>query len=388
MATMAAKRDYYEVLGVDRSASDQRIAEAYRTLAMKYHPDRNPGDEEAVARFKEAAEAFEVLSNSQKRARYDRYGHVGLEGPGGGAPHFHDIGDIFEAFGDVFGNGLFGDLFGGHRGGGRRVRRGADTRCQVTLDLAEAARETTKTVRFHRNERCSTCGGTGAQPGTTPEPCRYCGGQGRVVQSSGFFSMQTTCPSCRGAGTVIKNPCVSCGGGGHMPKEIVREIKIPAGVDNDSRLRLQGEGEPSPDGGPPGDCYCFISVKPHPLFEREGQHLICHVPVSYSQAVLGATIDVPSLDGPQNLTIPPGTQSGEVFKLRSRGMPSPRQRGRGDLLVQIHIDVPKKLAAQHEEILRRLAEIEQAHVSPKRKSFFEKLKECLISSDEPTETED
>jgi len=388
MATMAAKRDYYAVLGVDRSASDRQIAEAYRSLAMKYHPDRNPGDEDAVARFKEAAEAFEVLSNSQKRVRYDRYGHAGLEGPGGGAPHFRDIGDIFEAFGDIFGDGLFGDLFGGSRGGGRRVRRGADTRCQVTLELVEAARGATKTVRFQRHERCAVCDGTGAKPGSRPEPCRYCGGQGRVVQSSGFFSVQTACPSCRGAGTVAKEPCTSCRGEGYVLKDIVREVKIPAGVDDQSRLRLPGEGEPSLDGGPPGDCYCFISISPHPLFEREGQHLICHVPISYSQAVLGATIEVPSLGGPQNVTISPGTQSGEVFKLRGRGMPNPRQRGRGDLLVQVHIDVPKKLAAQHERILRELAELERTHVSPKRKSFFKKLKECLIPNDGATETKD
>ena len=372
---MAAKRDYYEVLGLDRSASEEQIADAYRKLALKHHPDRNPGDEEAVAKFKEAAEAFEVLSNADKRARYDRFGHAGLEGPGGGAPHFHDVADIFEAFGDIFGGGLFEDFFRGPRRRGRRVRQGADIRCDIVLDLPEAARGVTKTVQFNRREKCSSCGGSGAKPGTQPETCQYCGGRGRVVQSAGMFSLQTTCPSCRGEGKLIRNPCSSCRGSGYVPKKVTRELMVPAGVDNQSRLRLQGEGDPSPNGGPPGDCYCFVAVKEHPLFKRDGRHLICQIPIGYAQAALGARIEVPTLDGRQDLDIPPGTQSGDVFKLAGHGMPAPRRRGRGDMVVQVLIDVPRKLTAEHKRILRELAEVENANVSPERKSFFSKLKE-------------
>jgi molecular chaperone DnaJ len=375
MATMAEKRDYYEILGVERSATDQQISEAYRKAALKYHPDRNPGNGEVVEKFKEAAEAFEVLSHAEKRAAYDRYGHAGL---GGAAPQFHDVGDIFQAFGDVFGDGLFGDLFGS-RTRGRRVRRGQDIRCEVTLDLLEAAHGAAKIVKFHRHRECETCGGSGAKPGTRPESCPYCGGKGRVVQSTGFFSLQTTCPSCHGSGNVIRHPCGDCGGSGFVLKSVTRKVNVPAGVDDDTQLRLQGEGEPSVDGGPPGDCYCFIRVNEHPLFQRQGQHLICQIPISYSQAALGATIDVPTLDGREHFEIPAGTQSGEAFTLKGRGMPDPRHRARGDIVVQVHVEVPKKIDAEHEELLRKLAAIENTQVTPKRKNFFEKLKEYFHS---------
>jgi molecular chaperone DnaJ len=374
MATMAEKRDYYEVLGVERDATEGKISEAYRRLALQHHPDRNPGDEEAVVKFKEAAEAFEVLSHKEKRARYDRFGHAGLEG--GGAPQFHDVSDIFAAFGDMFGQGIFGDLFGG-RGRGHRIQKGADIRCDVTLDLMEAAHGAVKVVRFPRHTACETCGGTGAKPGTRPEPCRYCGGHGRVVQQTGIFSLQTTCPACHGQGHVIRDACGDCRGAGYVEKIATRKVEIPAGVDDRTRLRLQGEGEPSPSGGPPGDCYCFIQVKPHPLFQRRGQDLYCEAPIGYTQAVLGATIEVPSLDGSQELKIPPGTQSGEVFLLKGMGMPDPRHRGRGNLLVQVSVEVPRTLTPEHETALRHLAEIENKHVSPERKSFFAKLKEFL-----------
>ncbi len=376
MATMTAKRDYYEVLGVARSASQKDIADAYRKLALKHHPDRNPGDEEAVAKFKEAAEAFEVLNDAEKRARYDRYGHAGLEGA---LPQFRDVSDIFEAFGDIFGGGLFGDLFGTGRRGGHRVRKGADVRCDLVLDLREAARGVAKTVEFTRHERCGSCQGTGAQSGTQPETCQYCGGRGRVVQSTGIFSLQSTCPSCRGDGVVIRNPCPPCRGSGYVPRQVTREVKVPAGVDTHTRLRLAGEGEPSPGGGPPGDCYVFITVAEDPLFRRDGQHLICQVPIAYAQAALGAAIEVPTLDGRRELSIPPGTQNGEVFKMAGLGMPIPRRRGRGDLLVQVFVEVPRKLSPEHERILRELAEVENAHVSPQRKSFFSKLKDYFQS---------
>jgi molecular chaperone DnaJ len=380
MATMAAKRDYYEVLGVDRSASDREVADAYRKLAIKHHPDKNPGDEEAVRRFKEAAEAFEVLGDREKRARYDRYGHAGIDGPGGGGPHFNDLNDIFSAFGDIFGEGMFGDFMGGGSRR-RRVRKGADVRCDVTLDLLEAARGAKKTIEFDRHEVCTTCDGSGAKPGTSPQACQYCGGRGQVVQSAGILRVQTTCPACRGSGSTIKDPCPACRGVGYIPRKIRRDVAIPAGVDNDTQLRLAGEGEPSPDGGPPGDCHCFIHVKEHPLFQREGQHLVCRVPITYTQATLGATIEVPTLNGREELKVPAGTQTGEVFKLRGRGMPDPRHRGVGDLLVQTNIEVPKNLTPRQEELLRELADLEHANVSPHRRSFFEKLKDYFVSEE-------
>jgi len=374
MATMAEKRDYYEVLGVDRNAGEAQLSEAYRKLALKYHPDRNPGDDEAVGQFKEAAEAFEVLSHPEKRARYDRYGHAGLEGSG--APHFHDVSDIFNAFGDIFGEGFFSDFFGGG-GRGARVHRGADIQCEVKLDLAEAAHGTAKIIRFMRHVACETCGGSGAKRGSKPEVCRYCGGKGRVVQSSGIFAMQTTCPSCHGSGRVVRDACGTCRGQGFVPKKVTRKVEIPAGVDDRTQLRLSGEGEPSPNGGPSGDCYCIIHVAEHPLFQRRGQHLICQVPINYPQAALGATIDVPTLDGREKLTIPAGTQNGDLLTLKGRGMPDPRYHGRGDLVVQVYVEVPQTLTPEHEAVLRQLAEIENAHVTPTRKSFFEKLKELL-----------
>jgi molecular chaperone DnaJ len=365
---MAGKRDYYEVLGVSRSATEKEIAAAYRKLAIRYHPDSNRDDADAVEKFKEASEAYEVLADADKRAIYDQYGLAGLEA-GGAAPHFNDVGDIFEAFGDLFG---LGDLFGGGRRR-RRVRRGADIRCDVTLTLEEAAHGVSKTVEFTRSKRCETCGGSGARPGSSREACRRCGGRGQIVQSAGILRVQTTCPACQGAGSVISETCTECHGVGYHKDRVKLEVAIPAGIDDGMRVRLPGEGEPSPDGGPPGDCYCFVSVRPHRLFQRDGDHLILKFPISYSQAALGATLDVPTLSGRAELTIPPGTQSGEVFRLRSRGMPNPRSGGVGDLLIQTLIEVPKRLTVREEELLRELAQLENAHVTPHRKSFLEKL---------------
>ncbi len=371
MVQMAGKRDYYEVLGVDRSATDKALADAYRKLAIKYHPDKNPGDEEAVARFKEAAEAFEILSDKEKRARYDRYGHAAFSGAGGGGG-FRDVNDIFAAFGDIFGDSAFADLFGSPR---RRANKGSDVRCDVTLDLLEAARGVTRTVEFQRHEVCTECDGSGAKPGSSRTRCSYCGGRGQVLQQTGIFRVQSTCPSCHGAGSIVKDPCPACRAAGYVLKTVRREVQIPAGVDDQMRVRLPGEGEPSPNGGPRGDCYCFITVREHPLFQREGQHLIVRVPISYSQAALGTKIEVPTLDGRHELKVPAGTQTGEVFKLRGLGIPSPRGRGVGDLLVQVNIEVPKSLSPQQEELLRQLAEQENVEVSPHRKTFFEKVRE-------------
>jgi molecular chaperone DnaJ len=363
---MTAKRDYYEILGVERTASGTEIAAAYRKLAVKFHPDKNPGDEECLARFKECSEAFEVLHDAEKRSRYDRFGHAGVNG--GGSGHFTDVEDIFSAFGDIF-----GDLFGGGRN--RRVRRGRDVRCEVTLSLKEAAEGCRKTVSFHRHELCGKCSGTGAEPGSKRQECSYCGGRGQVIQQAGIVRMQTTCPACRGEGSSVSNPCRTCRGAGHTLKKVQAEVDIPGGVDNGMQIRMTGQGEPSPNGGPPGDCYCVVAVLAHPLFEREGQHLVVRAPITYSQAVLGATIEVPTLAGRGEVKVPPGTQSGDVFRLRGQGLPDPRVSGLGDLLVQVTIEVPKKVTPEEEALLRDLAELEHKNVATARRSFIDKLKD-------------
>jgi molecular chaperone DnaJ len=381
-----SKRDYYEVLSITRTASGDEISVAYRKLALEYHPDRNPGDDEAISSFKEAAEAYEVLSDGDKRARYDRYGHAGVDGNSGGGAHFTDVNDIFEAFG-----GMFGDLFGGSGGGGggrrrRGPKRGGDVRCDVTLTLSEAARGVTKEITCMRRKPCKTCSGSGASKGTIAESCDYCGGQGQVLQSAGVFRVQTTCPACHGAGSIIKTPCKDCNGQGLVRERDKLSVEVPAGVDNDMKIRVSGEGEPSPDGGPPGDCYCFVTVEDDPLFEREGQHLICRVPITYSQAVLGATIEVPTLDGPEEVKIKPGSPSGELIRLRRRGMPDPRYTGVGDLVIVLDIEVPKKVPKRQKELLRKLAEEEHTNVTPERKGFFDRVKDYFAPQDEETET--
>jgi molecular chaperone DnaJ len=365
------KRDYYEVLEVARTATATEISKSYRRLAIKYHPDSNPSDAEAIARFKECAEAYEVLSDQHKRARYDQYGHSGVEGQAGG---FQDVGDIFEAFGDMFGGTIFEDFFGGNgRSRGQRVRRGADLRCEVTLDLEEAAKGCTKEVRLTRHSHCGTCHGAGTAVGSEPQACSRCGGMGQVVQATGILRVQTTCPQCRGSGKIITNPCKSCDGAGAVPNEVVLEVQIPAGVDDGMQVRLSGEGQPSPNGGPAGDAYCLIHVRPHKIFKRDGHDLIVQLPLSYSQAVLGTEIEIPTLAGKKAIDIPAGTQSGEVFRLRGQGMPDPRSRMRGDLLVQTFVEIPKKVSTQQEELLRKLAALDEEHVTPHRKSFIDRV---------------
>jgi len=376
MSTMAGKRDYYEVLGVAREASGKEIAAAYRKLAIMYHPDSHPGDTDATVKFKEAAEAYEVLSDAEKRERYNRFGHDAM-GFGSG-PHFQDVEDIFEAFG-----GIFGDLFGGGRGGGRtrRARRGADVQVQVTLELEEAARGINKTVEFNRSKKCDTCEGSGARPGSKKATCQYCGGRGQIVQSAGILRVQTTCPSCQGSGSTITDPCEKCRGRGYVSERVKQEVKIPPGIDDGMQVRIRGEGEPSPDGGPSGDLYCHVQVRKHKLFQRDGNNLVLQMPISYTQAALGSKLEIPTLQGKHELTIGPGTQSGDVFRIRGRGMPDPRGSGPGDLLVQTFIEVPKKLAPDQEKLLRELAEIERNDVSPHRKSFFEKIKDYFAGEE-------
>jgi len=371
---VATKKDYYAILFVTQSASQDDIAKAFRKLAIKYHPDSNQGDTEVVHMFKEASEAYEVLSDAQKRARYDKYGHAGVEAGGGGG--FRDVGDIFEAFGDVFGGTIFEDFFGGSGGGGRgrgRTRRGADLRCDVTLELEEAARGVIKTVSLTRHASCETCSGSGAAPGSQPETCRKCQGRGQVIQASGILRVQTTCPICRGSGKTISQPCRTCDGQGLKPHEVKLEVKIPPGVDDGMRVRLPGEGQPSPDGGPRGDAYCFIHLKQHSIFHRDGHNLVFQLPISFSQAALGTNVEVPTLDGKRMLEIANGTQSGTVFRLRGMGMPDPHTGARGDLLVETIIEVPKKFSKRQQELLRELADLDEKEITAERKGFMDRI---------------
>lgn len=374
---MAGERDYYEVLGVSREASVDDIKKAYRKLAMKYHPDRNPDDAEAEKQFKEAAEAYEVLSEPEKRQRYDQFGRGGLKGAY--QPHgFTDIHDIFSQFGDIFGGGgIFGDIFGGS-GRRRGPRAGASLRCEIVLTLEECATGVKKKIHLKRREQCDACQGTGAKPGSSPETCSTCGGAGMVQRSQGFFSMRTACPRCHGEGKVIRDPCASCRGSGFVTKKREVSVKVPSGIEDGTQLRMHAEGEAGEPGAPRGDLYCFIRVKPHDFFERHGDDLVAVVPIAYSQAALGAEIEVPTIWGKSSsVKVPPGTQSGQMLRLRGQGMPNVRGRGQGNLLVQVYVEIPKALTEEQQKILRKLAEIEEKNVSPERKSFLDKVKNYL-----------
>ena len=380
---MATKRDFYEVLGVAKSASDDDIKKAYRKLAGKYHPDRNPGDASAVSAFKEAAEAFDVLSNPDKKARYDRFGHAGVEAGAGGQGGFQDAGDIFEAFGDMFGD-LFGGGSGRRGGGGTRGRKGESLQTSLTIELLDAAVGCSRELQIDKHVSCVTCNGSGAKPGTQPQKCDYCDGRGQVIQSQGFFRVQTTCPSCRGRGTSIRDKCPDCRGHRVVSRPSKLEVRVPAGIDNGMQLCLRGEGETGESGGAPGDLFVDIRVKPHSLFKRDGRNLMCEVPITFAQAALGTSLDIPILTGKHHITVPPGTQPGEVFRLKSQGMPDPHGGLRGDLLVQFNVEVPKKLNKRQEELLRQLAEVDDKQVSPQRKTFFDSLK-AFFSKDEDEE---
>lgn len=381
---MATKRDYYEILCVEKTASDDDIKRAYRKLAAKHHPDRNPGDEAAVAAFKEAAEAFDVLSNADKKARYDRFGHAGLEGMGGGGgAGFGDVGDIMDAFGEMFGEMFGGGGGGGRRGGGGpRARRGHSLQTSLTIELLDAAVGCSRDLEIEKHVSCVTCVGTGAKPGTKPQSCDYCGGRGQVVQSQGFFRVQTTCPACRGQGQIVREKCPDCRGARVVGRSSKITVKVPAGVDNGMQLCLRGEGEAGENGGPAGDLLVEIHVKSHPLFEREGRHLTCQVPITFAQAALGTEIDIPILTGKHRITVNAGTQPGEILRLRSQGMPDPHGGPRGDLHVQFQVEVPKKLSKKQEELLRQLAELDDKQVSPHRKSFLESVKEFFGASEQ------
>ena len=372
-----AKRDYYEVLGVGKNASADDIKRAYRRMAMKYHPDKNPDDKEAEAKFKECAEAYEVLSDPEKRRRYDQFGHEGLRGIGmRDYTHmrWQDIGSIFE---DIFGfDEFFGDIFGTRSRGARRAgpTRGYDLETSVELTLNNIAKGAEKTIEFARQDICPECNGTACAKGTTPGRCPTCGGTGRVARGGGFFQMVSTCRQCGGSGQVITNPCRKCKGTARVPKKRIVNIKIPAGVHEGQGIRVADEGEPGRGGGPRGDLYCYVRIKPHEFLQRDGNNLVAVVPISFTQATLGATIDVPSLDGTKRLKIPPSTQYGSIFRIKGQGLPDVRTGRTGDQLVQITIETPTKLNARQQELLREFAKTENKRVSPQSTRFFEKLK--------------
>jgi len=358
------KRDYYEVLDVSRTATDQELKSSYRRLAMRYHPDKNPGDASAEEKFKEAAEAYAVLSDAEQRRRYDRFGHSGVSsGAGGswGAPGFGGIEDIL---GDLFG---FGDVFGGARTGSRRTaaQRGADLRYDLEITLEEAANGMTANLRIPRLETCETCKGSGAAAGTEPESCTTCSGTGQMRFQQGFFSVARTCHACRGVGKVIKSPCGDCRGAGRVEREKQMEVKIPAGVETGSRLRVQGEGESGVSGGPSGDLYVVIHVSEHEHFERQGSNLYAAVPVTFAQAALGAEISVRTLEADDKLKIPVGTQTGTVFRLKGKGMPMLGGRGRGDLFVSVTVVTPTSLTREQRKLLEQLATIEDKDLEDK-----------------------
>jgi molecular chaperone DnaJ len=368
-----AKRDYYEVLGVERGASIDDIKKSYRKLAMKFHPDRNPGDKEAETKFKEAAEAYEVLSDEKKRARYDQHGHAGVDGMGHAGQGFQSMEDIFAQFGDIFGGGNIFDQFFGAGGGRGERNQGASLKLGLEIPFREAVKGCTRTIELKRNETCTTCRGTGAKAGTKPKTCTLCHGHGAVRQGQGFFVVQTTCPQCGGAGQVIGDPCRDCRGQGAVPQKVTIKVRIPAGIEDGSRLRVSGEGEPGRDGGPRGDLYVYVQVAADPFFERHEDDVVCKAPVTYAQAALGAEIDIPTLDGSATLRIPAGTQPGEVLRMRGLGIGEGRQRG--DQLVVVQVTVPRKPTDRQRELLQELGRIEDDQ--GEQRSFFDRIRKMF-----------
>ncbi len=382
---MPTTRDYYEVLSVEKTAEGDEIKRAYRRMAMKFHPDRNPGDEEAETKFKEAAEAYEVLSDDRKRQVYDQHGHAGLRGaPGGGAAHDFSrmhADDIFSMFNDIFGG-----QGGGRARGGRRVARGYDLETEVQLTLNDVLTGVEREVQFTRLDVCDTCDGSGAEPGSTPETCATCGGHGQVVQTGlgGMFRMQTVCPHCQGRGSVVTQKCTDCAGKGRQPKQRTLSVKIPPGINDSQAVRIQGEGEPpppemSPDGsGVRGDLHVVARVVDHDLFERRADDLVVEMPISFTQAALGAHVEVPTLEEPASVMIPKGTQHAKVMKISGAGLPNLRSGRRGDIVLIAKIQIPKKLSEQQEKLLRDFAETEHdASVMPEHHGFWDRIKRII-----------
>jgi molecular chaperone DnaJ len=376
-----AKRDYYSVLGVNRDASEEDIKKSYRRMAMKFHPDRNSTDKDSEEKFKECKEAYEVLTDARKRAAYDQYGHAGVDqaaafgaGARGGAEGF---GGFADAFGDIFGE-IFGQQRGGGGRGGNGVYRGADLRYNLELSLEDAARGTEAKIRIPTLEQCATCHGSGAKPGTQPKQCPTCHGRGEVRVSQGFFSLQQTCPQCHGSGKIIPEPCATCEGAGRVRKHKTLSVKIPAGVDQDDRIRLSGEGEAGVNGGPAGDLYVVVNLKPHSMFQRDGADLHCELPISFATAALGGELEIPTLDGHAKIKIPAETQTGQVFRLKNKGIRPVRGSVTGDLYCHVSTETPVNLTGRQKELLREFEEITQldpgAH-SPRAKNFFDKVKE-------------
>jgi molecular chaperone DnaJ len=362
-----AKRDYYEILGVTRTATEAEIKKAYRKLAVQHHPDKNPDDHTAEDKFKEAAEAYSVLSDAQKRAAYDRFGHQGVSGAGAGGfdPGFSNIEDIFDMFG-------FGEMFGGRSSRRSTVQRGSDLRYDIEITLEDAAAGKDEKLNIPRLEKCEECDGSGAETGTKPEACITCGGSGQTRYQQGFFSVMRTCPNCQGKGRIIRNPCRSCRGQGRIEKERNLEIKIPAGVETGSRLRVSGEGEAGVNGGPSGDLYVIIHVKEHENFERQGANLYAAVPITFAQAALGADVKVKTLDGEEDLKIPAGTQTGTVFRIKNHGMPNLSGRGKGDLFVAATLVTPKSLTKEQRKLLEQLSQVEDKDFEDE--SFMDKVR--------------
>jgi molecular chaperone DnaJ len=375
-----SKRDYYEVLGVSRDVNDADLKKAYRRLAMKHHPDRNADNKEAEDKFKEAKEAYDILSDAQKRAAYDQYGHAGVNPSMGGRPGAAGFGGGGD-FGDIFGD-VFGDIFGGGRGGGGRSRvvRGADLRYNLELSLEDAVFGTEVSIRVPSMQSCDTCEGTGAKKGTTAKTCTTCGGVGQVRMQQGFFSVQQTCPNCRGQGKTISDPCPDCHGQGRVQKKKTLSAKIPAGVDNGDRIRLAGEGEAGENGGPNGDLYVQIQVKPHPIFTRDENDLYCEMPISIATAALGGELEVPTLNGRLKLKIPAETQSGNLFRMRGKGVKQVRGGPVGDLLCRVQVETPVKLNSKQKELLREFDQSIQAdgkQHSPKNDSWVDRVKRFI-----------
>ncbi len=372
-----AKRDYYDVLGVARGASADELKKAYRTKAKELHPDRNTEDPQAEAQFKEVNEAYDVLKDADKKAAYDRFGHAAFEGGGGGARGggYRGQGDFASAFSDVF-EDLFGDFMGGPRGGNARSRaqRGSDLRYNLRVTLEEAYKGIQKTINVPTSVTCDVCKGTGAEGGAEPITCPTCSGMGKVRAQQGFFTVERTCPTCSGAGQIVKNPCRNCGGAGRIEKERALSVNIPAGVETGTRIRLAGEGEAGMRGGPSGDLYIFIEVKDHAIFQRDGVHLFCRVPVSMPTAALGGEVEVPTIDGGMSrVKVPPGSQTGKQMRLRAKGMPALRGGGAGDMVIELAVETPVNLTARQKEILQEFERLSEDN-NPEGRSFFSKVK--------------